>query len=559
MVKLSFRSICNVIFEFVSRLRGAPGYSSSTPWSVYERREAEEREERERRDRDKKHREEKERRDREREEKERKAREKEREEKERREREEKEREREKRAEHEKERVSRVSEAHVPPIAAQKRETSRSPLRFQEASQPVPNNQPKPPLPHATPTVQVPNTTQPSIIPSVVATTSVITTSTAATTATTAATVPFSPAAQISSTPVAVSSTSSPIITSGSVPSLPISSAGASAPTQPVTSSSSSIISNPINTNVTHAHSVATTMAPHSSSAALTTATTTQSTRPTSSTQSVSLTNKQDHRPDSRPASRPSSGPSSRPNSRPSSRPDSSRNKNDKDDIMIVGSKEATPRAPPPGIPSSHALGGMPLHHPPGSLMPPHTLTTTASSLDRARLMAGGYPPSIWNDPFRRGLDPYRSAASEDAITAARYELLAREMNPLSIDRAREEHLLRSNPLGSLILRERYNEHHAREVFERERHYAAAVAGAASFYPPTSSNLMPPHPSHLLGPQLKSSPIGHPGHHALHPHPALGSLHPSVSHHPAHPAHPMGPGMPPPLISTRLPDKKDDHR
>lgn len=317
-------------------------------------------------------------------------------------------------------------------------------------------------------------------------------------------------------------------------------------------------STPTTTTSTSVNSTAAVTSTSTSSAAVSTA----SSRPLTNSQTSHSSNKHDQKPDSRPASRPSSGPTSRPNSRPSSRPADHRSKNDaKDDIMIVGSKEATHRPPPSAQPSHipHSMPGMVMHHPAGALMPPHTMAS-ANSLERARLMNSAYAqgPAMWNDPFRGAMDPYRQmAANNEALAAARYELLAREhmRDPLrdSLDRAREEHLLRSNPLGSLILSERYREHQAREMFERERQLAAAAAG---FYPSTSSSLLPPHPQHLLGHQLKSSPLGHPGHHGLHPHshPGFSGLHPGH-----HPGLPLAPGLPPPLISSRPADKKDEPR
>ena len=492
----------------------------------------EEREEKERRERDKKHREDHDRKERERaEDRERRAREKDRDDRERKDREQREREREKRAEHEKERLSRINENnHTSSLS--RRDASRSPLRTSTEPPKIPPQTTHPISVSCHPTPPPPNST--------------------ITTAAVAPVPTVSHSTQSHALPPPPSS-HGPTITPSAAPNGP--GPPHSTPQFAVTTSTITSVTNSNTTHISTTNTSNTTSVTTSTTAAI-------SVKSSSNTQQPHVSSKLEHRPDSRPASRPGSGPSSRPNSRPSSRPADHRSKSDaRDDIMIVGSKEAAPRPQPPSHPA-HSMPGMVMHHPSGALMPPHTMSSV-SSLERARLMGAGYPqgPAMWNDPFRGAMDPYRQAANNEALAAARYELLAREhmRDPLrdSLDRAREEHLLRSNPLGSLILSERYREHQAREMFERERQLAAAAAG---FYPSTSSSLLPPHPSqHLLGPQLKSSPLvhpGHPGHPGLHPHshPGLSGLHPGH-----HPGHPMPPGLPPPLISSRPPDKKDEPR
>nr|XP_027233010.1 autism susceptibility gene 2 protein homolog [Penaeus vannamei] len=282
-------------------------------------------------------------------------------------------------------------------------------------------------------------------------------------------------------------------------------------------------------------------------------------------------------------------PDSRPGSRPGSRTLDPRVKlESKDEVMIVGGKEAPPRQIPHGVPPPSVLP------PPVSvgLLPPHSIamsmaTTSANSaLDRARLLgtsgygSGGPHLGPWADPFR---DPYRSAQE---ISVARVHDLGLLRDPLRermnfAAAAREEQMLHSNPLSSLILSERYREQQqqqqqaavARDLFERS-HLAAGVP-PGSMYPPTSA-LLPPHPSvsHMAPSLLKGgSPLGPGppgGPHGLHP-PGLGSLH-GPGHPGAPPGHPqpppLAPGLPPPLIPSmrgsspahpRPPDKKDDPR
>ena len=281
-----------------------------------------------------------------------------------------------------------------------------------------------------------------------------------------------------------------------------------------------------------------------------------------------------------------SRPSSRPGSRPGSRPTDTRVKTEmKDDVVIVGSKEAPPRHHPHmQLPPTHpSVGPSSSHH----LLPPHSLAVTVSSpLDRARYLGvsgGGYPPgahpqaSHWSDPLMR--DPYRTAVAQESLArhheqVMRESMLHREAamaDPLrSLDRSREDALLRSNPLGPLILTERYREQQTRDIMiERER--AAAVAGlSGGLYPPHSS-MLPPHGPHLgaslLPPGIKSGPpMPHhtqPGGPAgFHPQ-SIGAMHPGPPGH-----HSLVPGLPPPLISSmrgspssllRPPDKKDGPR
>lgn len=287
-----------------------------------------------------------------------------------------------------------------------------------------------------------------------------------------------------------------------------------------------------------------------------------------------------------PPTKTESRPDSQPGSRPGSRTLDPRVKMEsKDEIMIVGGKEA-PRhlhgLPPPNVLPPHSVSA--------GLLPPHSLalsmaTTSANSaLDRARLLGGSAaypgaaPPHIgaWADPFR---DPYHSAQEQNFARAhdiaAREALSLRERMSLA---AREEQMLHSNPLSSLILNERYREQQqqqqqhavARDFYERSQLAAAGVVPTGLY--PSSSALLPHH-SQLAPSLLKGgSPLGPgppPGPPGLHP-PGLGSMH--GPGHPAPPGHPqpppLGPGLPPPLIPSmrgsspahpRLPDKKDDPR
>lgn len=279
-------------------------------------------------------------------------------------------------------------------------------------------------------------------------------------------------------------------------------------------------------------------------------------------------------------------PDSQPGSRPGSRTHDPRIKLEggKDDVMIVGGKEA-PRHLTHGVPQS-------VLPPPVSvgMLPPHSLavtmaTTSANSVldHRARLLGPSYhgsgPSHLagWPDPFR---DPYRSA-QEQMASARAHDLAARDAlirdslrDPrMSLAAAREEQMLHTNPLSSLILSERYREQHhqqqqaaaARELFERT--HLAGVPGG--LYPPTSA-LLPPHPSvsHMASSLLKGGPPLGPGPPGMHP-PGLGSMHGSHPGAPGHPQPPpLGPGLPPPLIPSmrgsspahpRPPDKKDDPR
>ena len=294
-------------------------------------------------------------------------------------------------------------------------------------------------------------------------------------------------------------------------------------------------------------------------------------------------------------SKSDSRPSSRPGSRPGSRPTDSRIKTEKDDVVIVGSKEAPPRhSAHMQMPPTHPAVSIGMGMSSGQLLPPHSLPVTVSSgLDRARYLSSGnyqhgmHPHvSPWSDPYR---DPFRAAAVHDPLSsisavrahehAMRESLMAREVlrDPLrsSLDRAREEQFLRGNPLGSLILGERYREHQAREMLERERErqYVGAAAAASmtpGLYPPSSSMLPPPAPhmgSSLVPPGLKgNSPLA-PHHAQLGGPPGLHQgitgLHPGAV--PGHPS--LGPGLPPPLIPSmrgspsqlRPTDKKDGPR
>ena len=260
----------------------------------------------------------------------------------------------------------------------------------------------------------------------------------------------------------------------------------------------------------------------------------------------------------------------------------------KDDVMIVGSKEGTPRhhvgahfPPPSSVGLSHFL---PHSLPPHSLASPSIAGTTTSPLDRSRILAGpAYPPQPhgpplgpWPDPFR---DPYRAAAAAGAIhdTLRAHDLAARDSllvgrdplrEQLSIERAREDHFLRANPLGSLILNERYREQQARELIDRERQLAAAAALPPGLYPPSSLLGGPSSPASRMALSMKPGAPLPPSHHALHglhAPPGLGSLHPGVTS-----AHLGAPGLPPPLVPPSLrgtapsamprpPDKKEAPR